>query len=69
MEYKKSSVKKGDKMKRKPDVMATLVIVFCVGLVVSGFTTFSYTRDLPKMPTSLVSSIATEAADSGFTRR
>ncbi|WLQ12202.1 hypothetical protein O5O45_20980 [Hahella aquimaris] len=29
-------------MKRKPDVMLTLVIVFCLGLVVSGFTTFGH---------------------------
>jgi len=45
-------------MKRKPDIMATLVIVFCVGLVISGFTTFSYTRDRPPPPASLLSSVS-----------
>lgn len=56
-------------MKRKPDVMTTLVIVFCVGLVVSGFTTFSYTRDLPKLPTALISSVAADTPEAVYIRR
>ena len=27
-------------MKRKPDVMFTLIVVFCLGLVVSGFVAY-----------------------------
>jgi len=53
-------------MKRKPDVMATLVIVFCVGLVVSGFTTFSHTREPAAAQSSALSSTIPERAEVNF---
>ncbi len=37
-------------MKRKPDAMLTLVIVFCIGLVISGFTTFNHDQERPEAP-------------------
>ncbi len=49
-------------MNRKPDMMITLVIIFCVGLVISGFTTFSYTKEKPA--TVLLSSLQLPASDS-----
>lgn len=32
-------------MKRKPDTMVALVLIFCLGLVVSGFSTMSSGAD------------------------
>ncbi|WP_020410690.1 hypothetical protein [Hahella ganghwensis] len=48
-------------MKRKPDVMVTLVVVFCLGLVISGFTTFGYNQERDNAP--LVSSITGDAQE------
>ncbi|WP_168188004.1 hypothetical protein [Hahella sp. CCB-MM4] len=48
-------------MKRKPDVMVMLVVVFCLGLVISGFTTFGYNQERVDAP--LVSSIADDSQE------
>ena len=48
-------------MKRKPDVMLTLVIVFCIGLVISGFTTFNHDQERTEAP--LVSLLSSDSQD------
>ena len=50
-------------MKRKPDMMITLVILFCVGIIISGFTTFSH---VPGRSAPLLSSVSAEIADPGY---
>lgn len=40
---------RGDFMKRKPDVMTTLIVVFCLGLVVSGVVSFERSIERPSV--------------------
>ena len=35
-------------MKRKPDTMVTMVLIFCLGLVISGFSSMSIGHDNPR---------------------
>jgi len=53
----------GDFMKRKPDVMTTLIVVFCLGLVVSGVVSFERSIERPAVQVTM-----TEAEDETLTR-
>ena len=35
-------------MKRKPDTMVAMVLIFCLGLVISGFSSMSIGYDKPR---------------------
>lgn len=50
-------------MKRKPDVMTTLIVVFCLGLVVSGVVSFERSIERPAVQVTMM-----ETDDETFTR-
>ena len=49
-------------MKRKPDVIFTLIVVFCLGLVVSGFVAYERPMERPTVHLTMADFGDTETA-------
>ena len=55
-------VLRGDGMKRKPDVMFTLIVVFCFGLVVSGFVAYERPSERPDVHLTMTEALPSDTA-------
>ncbi len=49
-------------MKRKPDVMFTLIVVFCFGLVVSGFVAYERPSERPDVHLTMTETLPSDTA-------
>ena len=49
-------------MKRKPDVMFTLIVVFCLGLAVSGFVNYERSMDRSSIHLTMTETDKSETA-------
>ncbi len=49
-------------MKRKPDVMFTLIVVFCFGLVVSGFVAYERPSERPDVHLTMTEALPSDTA-------